>query len=279
MITGKTKVVGIFGNPIEHTLSPPMQNAAFRELGLDYCYIPFLVKEERLKDAVEAIRALNIRGVNITIPHKEAVISYLDEVSEEAKYIGAVNTVLNEEGILKGFNTDAFGFIKSLEEENISLRNKSILLLGAGGAAKAVAYGVLKEGANLFMFNRTPSRAHKIKKSFSQIGKIEVIEQIKPEIMEKFNIIINATSLGLKSDDPMPLDPAFLKKGQTYVDLIYIKTPLLKEAENRGCKVIDGLGMLLWQAAKAFEIWTSTPAPVEVMKKFLKKIKKIIDKR
>lgn len=271
MITGKTKVVGIFGNPIEHTLSPLMQNAAFKELGLDYCYIPFLVKKEKLKDAVEAIRALNIRGVNITVPYKEAVMSYLDEVSEEAKYIGAVNTILNEQGKLKGFNTDAYGFVKSLKEDNISLKDKFILLLGAGGAAKAVAYGVLKEGANLFIFNRTYSRAYKIKESFIQIGKIDVIEQIKPEIMEKFHIIINATSLGLKKDDPMPLDPALLKKGQTYVDLIYIKTPLLKEAENQGCKVIDGLGMLLWQAAKAFEIWTSIPAPVGVMKKILKK--------
>lgn len=273
MITGKTKIVGIFGDPIEHTLSPLMHNAAFKELGIDYCYVPFHVKKEKLKEAVEAIRALNMRGVNITVPHKEAVMSYLDEISEEAKYIGAVNTILNEEGKLKGFNTDAYGFIKSLKEENIFLKDKFILLLGAGGAAKAVAYGVLKEGANIFIFNRTPSKAYKIKQSFSQIGKIEVIEQIKPELMAKIQIVINATSLGLKKEDPLPLDPSLLKKGQTYVDLIYTKTPLLKEAEKRGCKVIDGLGMLLWQAAKAFEIWTSTPAPVEVMKKVLKKIK------
>ncbi len=273
MITGKTKVVGIFGDPIEHTLSPLMHNAAFKELGLDYCYVPFLVKKQELKEAVEAIRALNIKGVNITVPHKEAVINCLDEISEEAKYIGAVNTILNEQGKLKGFNTDAYGFVKSLKEDNISLKDKFILLLGAGGAAKAVAYGVLKEGANLFIFNRTPSKAYKIKESFSDIGKIEVIEQIKPEIMGKIHIVINATSLGLKKDDPMPLDPSVLKKGQTYIDLIYTKTPLLKEAKNRGCTIIDGIGMLLWQAAKAFEIWTSIPAPVEVMEEVLKKIK------
>lgn len=271
MITGKTKVIGIFGDPIEHTLSPLMHNAAFKELGLDYCYVPFLVKSEKLKEAVEAIRALNIKGVNITVPHKENVINYLDELSEEAKCIGAVNTILNENAKLKGFNTDAYGFVKSLQEENIMIRDKHILLLGAGGAAKAVAYGVLKEGANVSIFNRTTSKAYKLRDSFNSIGKIEVIEKINKKNTGKFQLVIHATSLGLKKEDPLPINPDFLYKGQIYIDLIYPETPLMKEAEKRGCKVIGGLGMLLWQAVKAFEIWTSQPAPVEVMKKFLKK--------
>lgn len=274
MITGKTKIIGIFGDPIKHTLSPIIHNAAFKELGLDYCYVPFLVKSEKLKEAVEAIRALNIKGVNITVPHKEAVMIYLDEISEETKYIGAVNTILNENERLKGFNTDAYGFVKSLREENIPINGKDILLLGAGGAAKAVAYGILKEGAKVFIFNRTTARAYKIKESFNSIGKIEVIEKIKPEIMERFHLVINATALGLKKEDPMPIEPTFLNKEQIYIDIIYPETPLMKEAEKRGCRVIGGLGMLLWQAAKAFEIWTSSNAPVEIMKKILNGIKK-----
>lgn len=274
LITGKTKITGIFGDPIEHTLSPLMHNAAFRELGLDYCYVPFLVKREKLKEAVEAIEALNIKGVNITLPHKEAVMSYLDEISEEAEYIGAVNTILNKEGKLKGFNTDAYGFIKSLKEEKVSIKDRSVLLLGAGGAAKAIAYGILKEGGRIYIFNRTTSKAYKLRDSFKSIGKIEVIEQIEQRLMEKIHIIINATSLGLKKDDPLPIDLVFLKKEHTYCDIVYPNTFLMKEAEKIGCKVIGGFGMLLWQAVKAFEIWTSHPAPVDVMRKTLQEIKK-----
>jgi shikimate dehydrogenase len=271
VINGMTKVIGILGDPIEHTLSPLIHNTAFKKLRLNYCYVPFNVKRENLKEALEGIRALNIRGVNITVPHKEAVIPYLDEISEEVKYIGAVNTILNENGKLKGFNTDAFGFIKSLQEENISVKGKSILLLGAGGAGKAIAYGVLKEGAIVFVFNRTFSKAFKIKEFFNSIGKIEVVEKIDHRFMEKIQIVINATSLGLKKDDPLPINLEFLKKEQIYVDIVYPKTPLLREAQKKGCKIIDGLGMLLWQAVRAFEIFTTQPAPVEVMKKILKK--------
>lgn len=271
MITGKTKIVGIFGDPIEHTLSPIIHNAAFRELKIDYCYVPFLVKREKLKEATEAIRALNMVGVNITVPHKEAVIEYLDELSDEAKFIGAVNTILNEGGKLIGYNTDSYGFVKSLKEEGIELNDKNILLLGAGGAAKAVAYGVLREGANLFVFNRTHSKAYSLRESFNSIGKVEVLEKLDRDKIEYFQIVINSTSLGLKKEDPMPIHPSYLSNRHIYIDLIYFETPLMKEAAKRGAKVISGLGMLLWQAVRAFEIWTKRVAPVEVMTKILKK--------
>jgi len=139
-ITGRTKITGLYGFPVEHTLSPLMHNAAFEHLGLDYCYLPFSVHPDFLKNAVEAIRALNLAGVNITVPHKESVIPYLDKVNEEALFIGAVNTIVNTEGTLTGYNTDGRGFMRSLAENNISPENKKILIAGAGGASRAIGY-------------------------------------------------------------------------------------------------------------------------------------------
>lgn len=270
MITGKTKVIGIFGDPVEHSLSPVIHNAAFEYLGLDYCYVAFHVKKDSLKDAVQAIRALNLVGVNITVPHKESVIEYLDELSEEAEQIGAVNTILNKESFLKGFNTDAKGFVSSLQEAGVSLENKNVLILGAGGASKAVVYSLLKEKCRIYIFNRTIAKAQAIKDRFSNIGFLEVIEAIEKNFIEKIDIIINTTSLGLKKDDPMPLNPQHLKPEHIYCDIVYPETRLMKEAEKIGCKVIGGTGMLIWQAAFAFEIWTGKTAPIAIMKKFFK---------
>ncbi|WP_353685896.1 shikimate dehydrogenase [Thermodesulfovibrio sp. 3462-1] len=272
MITGKTKIIGIFADPVEHTLSPSIHNEAFQYLGLNYCYVPFHVKKEYLKDAIFAIKALNIKGVNITVPHKEAVIKYLDEVSDEAKYIGAVNTILNNEETLKGFNTDAKGFVLSLKNEKILIKDKIFLVLGAGGAAKAIVYGILKEGGRVYIYNRTLAKAMAIKERFSNLGFIEVVSIIDKSVTEKVQTIVNATSLGLKKDDPMPLSPELLKSEHVYCDIVYPETHLMKEAEKIGCKVIGGTGMLLWQAVAAFEIWTGLQAPVEIMKKTLNKV-------
>ncbi|MEN2985165.1 MAG: shikimate dehydrogenase [Thermodesulfovibrionaceae bacterium] len=272
MITAKTKVTGIFGDPVEHSLSPIIHNEAFRHLNLDYCYLAFNVKRERLREAVEAIKALQIVGVNITLPHKESVINYLDEISDEAKYIGAVNTILNDKGYLRGFNTDAFGFIQSLKEEGVNLQQKDILVLGAGGAAKAIVYGVLKEGGNVYIYNRTISKAEEIKKRFSTLGTTEVLKNLDKSFVKKIYLVVNATSLGLKENDPMPINPTFLNKDIIYCDIVYPNTKLMKEDKRIGCKVIGGLGMLIWQAANAFEIWTKQKAPVERMKKILNKV-------
>lgn len=198
MITGKTKIIGIFGDPIEHTFSPLIHNEAFKYLGLDYCYVPFHVKREKLKEAVEGIRALDIKGVNITVPHKEEVIKYLDIVSDEAKEIGAVNTIVNMEGVLKGYNTDVRGFISSLKEEGFFIKGKNVLIIGGGGAARAVVYGILIEGGRVYIFNRTSTKAQAIKEKFSNLGFIEIIENINKFVAEKINIIVNATSLGIK---------------------------------------------------------------------------------
>ncbi|GLI54211.1 shikimate dehydrogenase [Thermodesulfovibrio yellowstonii] len=271
MITGKTKIIGIFGDPIEHTLSPLIHNEAFSYLGLDYCYVAFNVKKDKLKEAVEGIRALNIKGVNITVPHKETVIQYIDELSDEAKNIGAVNTILNNEEILKGFNTDVNGFILSLKDKEISIKNKNFLILGAGGAAKAIVYGILKEGGKVYIYNRTPSKALAIKEKFKKFGFIEIVEMDK-SVTEKIDVIVNATSLGLKKDDPMPLNPELIKPEHVYCDIVYPETPLIREAERIGCKVVGGIGMLLWQAAFAFKIWTEVEAPIEIMKKTLNKL-------
>lgn len=269
MITGKTQIIGIFGDPVEHTLSPLIHNEAFQYLGLDYCYVAFHVKKDNLKEAVQAIKALNIKGVNITVPHKEAVIQYLDEVSEEARSIGAVNTILNDRGVLKGFNTDVKGFILSLKEEGVNVKDKNFLVLGAGGAAKAIIYGILKEGGRVYIYNRTPIKAREIKERFDTLGFIEVLNRVDKSVTKKMKVIANATSLGLKKDDPLPLSPELLKPEHVYCDIVYPETPLMNEAEKIGCKVIGGIGMLLWQAAFAFQIWTGVDAPVQIMKKFL----------
>lgn len=272
MLTGKTKVIGIFGDPIEHTLSPIIHNEAFKRLKLDYCYVPFNVKRDKLKVAIESIRALNLKGVNITVPHKEAVIPYLDELSDEVIKIGAVNTILNMNGLLKGFNTDASGFVMSLKEEGIALKGKNILLIGAGGAAKAVAYGCLKEGGKLYVFNRTLTKANELKEKFKDLGEIEVLNKVDKKITQKFNIIINATSLGLKEKDPLPINPEYLLPSHVFYDVVYPKTNIMREAEIRGCKTIGGLGMLIWQAVSAFEIWTEIKVSVQIFKKILKRV-------
>lgn len=279
-ITGKTKIVGIFGYPIEHTFSPLMHNAAFSALGLDYCYMPFEVQPEDLKSAVESIRALNIRGVNITVPHKEAVIKYLDELSKEAKLIGAVNTIENRGGKLIGHNTDARGFIKSLlEDAKIRVEGKRILLLGAGGAGKGVAVSCALEGASeIIIANRTIKRAEELAKYLSMHFKKTRFSAIPLEIerhkisnaVVKTDILINATSLGLKGKGLLPISQKDLHRELVIYDLIYNPqiTPLLKIAKRAGVKkAVNGLGMLIYQGALAFQIWTGKKPPVDVMKK------------
>ncbi len=151
-ITGKTRITGLYGYPVEHTLSPSMHNAAFEHLGIDYCYLPFSVPPDSLKSAVEAIRALNLAGVNVTIPHKESVIPYLDNVSEEASFIGAVNTIVNQDGKLTGYNTDGRGFMRSLSENNILTDNKKVLIVGAGGASRAIGYYLSEKADEVVSF-------------------------------------------------------------------------------------------------------------------------------
>lgn len=268
-ITGKTNLTGIFGYPIEHTLSPVMHNAAFKALGLDYCYVPFQVHPKYLQHAVKAIRALNLRGVNVTVPHKEKVLPLLDEIHEEASFIGAVNTIVNRQGKLIGYNTDGKGFIHVLAERRISLAEKDILIIGAGGASRAISYYLCRDSNTLQIYNRTLKRAHKLVKDLKRLcNNVALCHNISR--IKDFHMIINATPVGLKNEDPSPFDTSLLKKNQIICDLIYKKTRLLKEASSKGCKVIDGSGMLLWQGMLAFELWTGKKPPADVMRNALK---------
>lgn len=272
-ISGKTKIVGIFGYPVEHSLSPHMHNAVFRYLDLDYCYVPFSVSPELIENAIKGIRALNIVGVNVTIPHKERVIPFLDNLSDEAKFIGAVNTITNTEGSLTGFNTDGKGFMNSLAEADINIAGKRVLILGAGGAARAVGYYICKEAAKLLIYNRNAGRAESLQTHLYTINKnADAVEEDlinNKSFFSDIDMIINTTPLGLRSDDLLPLDVSLLKTHHVVCDLIYRETPFLQAASIKGCKTLNGLGMLLWQGALAFEKWTGIQPPVRIMREAL----------
>jgi shikimate dehydrogenase len=267
-ISGRTKITGLFGYPVEHTLSPAMHNAAFKALGLDYCYVPFPVHPDYLEGAVRAIRALNLSGVNVTVPHKEKVIKFLDEVNEEASFIGAVNTIVNSGGRLIGYNTDGRGFMQSLFEGGISIEDRDILIIGAGGASRAISYYLSQKTKTLYLYDIDKEKIEKLVQDFKKIRKnVSSIEDIAS--IERFHIIINATPLGLKKEDPLPFDTVLLRRGQTVCDLIYKKTRLLEEVSKKGCATLNGMGMLLWQGVFAFELWTGKKPPVEVMRNAL----------
>ena len=276
-ITGKTSVYGIFGYPVKHSLSPLMQNTAFKELGIDAVYVPFEVRPENLKEAVDGVRALDIKGLNVTVPHKERVIEHLDYLSDDAELLGAVNTVKNENGELTGYNTDAEGFLRSLIEEGVELEGKRALMFGAGGAARAVGYALLKGGVKfLNIVNRNFSRAKEVGELLSKRGNV-LVYPLKGSTVEALlkdvDLIVNTTSVGMKPEDPVLFDYSKIPEGITVVDIIYNppETPLLKAAKERGCKTVNGLGMLVHQGAVAFEIWTGEKAPVETMREVLER--------
>lgn len=267
-IDGKTRVTGLFGCPVEHTLSPAMHNAAFAHLGMNYRYLPFLVMPEELPGAVQAVRSLRLAGVNVTIPHKEAVIPLLDTVHEEAAFIGAVNTIVNSKGILTGYNTDGRGFMKSLKERGIVMKDKAVFVAGAGGAARAISYYLSAECGSLSLFDTNTGKLERLVSDLS-LTRPNVISLKEQNDIRTYDILINATPLGLGKDDPLPFDVSSLSARHTVCDLIYRETRLLRRASALGCRTIDGLGMLLWQGVLAFELWTGVLPPPEVMKKAL----------
>ena len=272
-ISGKTKVLGLLGWPVEHSLSPAMHNAAFEHIGLDCCYVTFPVKPGFLKDAVRSVRALNLAGVNVTMPHKENVIPLLDKVDADASFIGAVNTIVNSNGKLIGYNTDGRGFMRSLSEAQISLNKKNVLILGAGGASRAIGFYLAKKASALFIYDIDRKKAGKLIRDLNKMRKNVFPFSFQPSAfshqLHDIDIIINATPLGLKKGDPLPIDINLLKPRHVVCDLIYKNTPLLQRASKKGCKTLNGLGMLLWQGAFAFELWSGKKPPVEVMRKAL----------
>lgn len=274
-ISGKTKVLGLLGYPVEHSLSPTMHNAAFEHLRLDCCYVTFPVKPGFLKDAVRSVRALNLAGVNVTMPHKENVIPLLDGVDADASFIGAVNTIVNSNGKLIGYNTDGRGFMRSLSEAQISVNRKNVLILGAGGASRAIGFYLAKKASALFIYDIDRKKAGKLIRALNKIKNNVLSFSFQPSAfshqLDDVDIIINATPLGLKKGDPLPVDINLLKPRHIVCDLIYRNTPLLQKASRKGCKTLNGLGMLLWQGAFAFELWTGKKPPIEVMRKALVK--------
>ncbi|MFH1540308.1 MAG: shikimate dehydrogenase [Elusimicrobiota bacterium] len=269
MISSKTKILGIFGYPIKHSLSPLMHNTVLKKMCLDFVYLPFEVKPDDLLGAVDAIRILKIAGINVTIPHKENIIKYLDKISDEAKKIGAVNTVINKNGNLYGHNTDYYGFLKSISKKN-SLINKNILMLGCGGVAKAIAVALVNSKINQLTVCDIDEKKAEVflDNKFPQIKIIKTL-QISDEI-KKVDIFINATNVGMKKGDSSPIDKKYLRKDLFVYDVVYnTETQLLKDAKKTGAKFSDGLDMLVYQGAKSFELWTGKTPPVELMKKVL----------
>jgi shikimate dehydrogenase len=280
-IRGETKVLGIFGYPVKHTFSPLIHNAAFRNKGLDYVYLPFEVKPEYLKEATEAIRALNLLGVSVTVPHKETIVPFLDEVSEEALLSGAVNTVLNRDGFLIGYNTDGEGYIQSLKNDTgFDPKGKIILILGAGGASKGILASLaMRSPVRVIISNRTKSRASRLVKEFQgkfpdvELKSIDLKIDTLKSCLQDTHLLINATTMGMEGKETVELPLESLPKDGIVSDIVYkpLDTPMIKQAESLGIKTHKGLGMLLEQAALGFKIWTGVEAPVEVMKEILLK--------
>lgn len=271
-VNSDTVFYGLFGDPVRHSRSPVMLCRAFAESGINAVYGAFHVAPGNLGEAVRGIRALGIRGFNVTIPHKVDVMRHLDEIDETAREIGAVNTVVNRDGRLIGYNTDGIGYVRSLKEETGNqIRGRTILLLGAGGAARGVGYALAKEQpAKLVFANRTKAKAAELAGELQ--GKVETdgigMDEVD-HIIEKADIIINTTPIGMspKTDD-LPVSPAGIRQGVVVSDLIYnpLITRFLKEAEAAGAVIHGGLGMFVYQGAYAFEYWTGRTAPVQAMR-------------
>ncbi|NQX65322.1 shikimate dehydrogenase [Paenibacillus alba] len=271
-IDSHTILYGVFGDPIRHSRSPIMLNRAFQEANINAVYAAFHVRPDELGDAVRGIRALGYRGINVTIPHKVEVMQYLDEIDEGAQIVGAVNTIVNENGKLIGYNTDGIGYVRSLlEETGIELTGKSVLLLGAGGAARGVAYALAKEGAGcIYIANRTKERAVELAETISVYTKaiglgLDELE----EVVDGVQFVLNTTSAGMHPlVDELPMPTELLREHHLVSDLIYNPriTRLLREAEAKGARIHGGLGMFIYQGAFAFEYWTGTPAPVAAMR-------------
>ena len=275
-MSGTSRICGIIGDPIAHSMSPAMHNTAFDKLGLNYLYVPFRVKKEELDKAIAGVRALNIRGLNVTIPHKVTVIPFLDELDPLAQRIGAVNTIVNDDGVLTGYNTDATGFLQTLLERGVELKGKNMVILGAGGASRAISFILAERGAHLVILNRlleldwAEELASRISQVFKQeVEALELNEENLAKVLAKADILVNATSVGMSPNiDETPVSPDLLKPSLTVFDIVYnpIKTRLLREAEAAGAKTISGVDMLVWQGALGFELWTGAKAPVKLMR-------------
>ncbi len=265
MIDSKTKVVGVIGKPIGHSMSPAMHNAAFSRLGLDYVYLAFEVSD--LRGAVDGMRALGVRGFNVTIPYKVDVLRYLDNVDAAAKRIGAVNTVVNDGGVLRGYNTDCAGAVDALVSK-VKLKGCKVAVIGAGGAARAVAFGVAEKGARVLVVNRTLSKGQELVSCVNgffpgsaECGTMDGLKEV--------DVVVNTTPVGMEPCvGKTPVLKEFLRRNHVVMDIVYnpVETRFLRDAKSLGCVTISGIEMFVGQGAKSFELFCGKKAPKGVMR-------------
>ncbi len=272
-INGSTVLVGVIGNPVKHSLSPVILNAAFREAKINWVYTAFETPEEKLADAIGGIRALGIAGLSVTMPHKAKVCSLLDEISDSAQSLGAVNCIVNDAGNLKGHNTDGDGFLDAVKHDaGLDVTGKKVLVIGSGGSARSIIYSLGKaEAREIAVINRTKNKALDALELAGSVGRYVEENEIS-KVVSEADLVINATPVGMSDTEgtsSFPLEPNLLTKGQLAVDLIYhpIATPWMEALRDREVEVHGGLSMLIFQAAKAFKLWTGKDAPVEAMRK------------
>ncbi|MCY8976553.1 shikimate dehydrogenase [Bacillus atrophaeus] len=278
-INGKTQLIGLLATPIGHSLSPTMHNLAFKKLGLNYAYLAFEVGNEQLEEVVTGMRALGVRGFNVSMPNKMKIIPYLDQLADSAKFSGAVNTVVNDNGTLTGHSTDGMGYVRNLKEHGVDIAGKKMTLIGSGGAATPIAIQSALEGlAEISIFARNDAFFEKAVENVRIINEdmkdsnckanvypLEDQETLRAEIASS-DILANGTGVGMKPLEGLSVieDVSMLRPDLIVSDVVYnpVKSKLLEQAEEAGCKTINGLGMMVWQGAMAFELWTGKEMPV-----------------
>lgn len=282
-ITGYTELIGLMAYPIRHSSSPAMQNEAFAKLGLDYAYLAFEVDNDTLEDAITGLRALKMRGSNVSMPNKTVVHKYLDELSPAAEMCGAVNTIVNDNGKLTGHITDGIGYMQALKDNDIDVIDKKMTIVGAGGAATAIEIQAALDGvAEISIFNRKDEFWANAEKTVEKINTktnckatlydLADLDKLKAEIEDSY-LFANATGMGMKPLEGQTYipDKSFFRKDLIVTDVVYFprETEMLRMAKEVGCKTMNGLGMMLFQGSAAFELWTGQPMPIEYMKETL----------
>ena len=273
--TVTTKLIVLLGKPLGHSASPAMHNRVFKKLDMDYCYMPVEVAAEDLETVFTGLTKMNVAGFNVTIPHKIRITKFLDELDPLARTIGAVNTICLKNGKTKGYNTDGEGFVRSLEEKaDISVRGKRFFILGAGGAVRAIAMTLaFKEAERIYICNRTYSKAEGLSEEINRkitdcAEPVALKEDLIDLSLKECDVLINGTQLGMHPDENVsPINPSLLSKNLVVADIVYnpLMTQLLKDAQQVGCTIVDGLGMLIYQGAAAFHLWTGVKPLVEEM--------------
>jgi shikimate dehydrogenase len=276
-INGKTQLIVLIGNPVEHSMSPKMHNAAFRKLGLNYVYIAVRVDNDKVKEAIEGIRAFHIKGANVTVPHKINVMQFLDEIDPVAENIGAINTILNKDGHLYGTNTDGIGAVRSFKEEGVELEDKKIVMIGAGGVARPLIYNFALKAKDFVLFDIAEGIVQTLAQELNRKIKVQIRgfksdpAKIAKELQDA-DIFINATPVGMHpKENESIISKNSLRKDLTVFDVVYnpLETKLIKESKSVGAKAIPGVMMLVYQGVAAFELWTGQKAPVPLMKQMV----------